>query len=301
MRPLWWLSVGFGLSCATVAETQRAPEPSEVVATFGERQIRLQEVDAHIARELGPLQERVFELRKEAAEAIALEAIIAQKAKAQGVSGDDWVQQQLGEKGHGEDDVGRRARALFSRLREEARFQLRLQAPEKRRISVRAVGPSKGSASAKVTIVEFADFECGFCARAHRTLERVLAQYEGQVRLVFRHYPLSFHERALPAASASVCADAQDKFWAFHDSLFDSGALDDEALEIQAMRVGIDVESYRQCLASARADAMIQRDMAEAAQAGVRGTPAFFINGLPLQGAQPEEAFRKVIDAELRQ
>ncbi len=321
--------------CATTAATVTAEAgPSPVVARYGDRVIRQGEVDAKVADELLKLQEQLYELRAEAAERLALEALVEAKAKAAGLPEDEWLSKQVDRdlapptgdevyavftrvKGRlppgttfedakdklvplAEREVRvKRARDVFEALKREAGFTMVLQAPEKPRKAVDATGPSRGNAAAKVTIVEFADFECGFCARAHETVTAVLKHYGDKVRLVFRHYPLSFHPRAPKAAEATACADEQGKFWALHDALFDSQELEEEALKAQAQRVGVDTQRFDDCLDSGRMDAVVKRDFAAGSKVGVTGTPAFFINGLMLSGAQPEAAFRKLIDAEL--
>ena len=193
----------------------------------------------------------------------------------------------------------RKAREVFGQLKREAGFTLVLEGPARPRKSVDASGPSRGNALAKIVIVEFADFECHFCAKAHETVMSVLKAYGEKVRLVFRHYPLSFHPRAPKAAEATACADEQGKFWELHDALFESQELDDDSLKMQAKRAGVDSTQFASCLDSGRTAALVKKDMAAGQLVGVSGTPAFFINGFMLSGAQPEEAFRKVIDAEL--
>ena len=174
-----------------------------------------------------------------------------------------------------------------------------LEGPVKPRKLIDASGPSRGNRSAKVVIVEFADFECQFCAKAHETVNEVLKAYGNKVRLVFKHYPLSFHMKASKAAEATACADEQGKFWELHDALFESQELDLEALKLQAKRHGSRRGEVRELPRFGP-----HRDAGEARltagqEVGVSGTPAFFINGFMLSGAQPEEAFRRVIDAEL--
>jgi protein-disulfide isomerase len=174
-----------------------------------------------------------------------------------------------------------------------------LVAPPRLRKSVEAIGPSRGSAQAAVTIVEFADFQCPYCSRAAATIEKVLAAYDGKVRLVFRHFPLSFHDKAPKAAEAGACADEQGKFWEMHDALFGSQELEPDALKAQARRLGLDAAKFEECLDSGRMAALVKRDLVAGQKAGVTGTPAFFINGRVLSGAQPEDAFHRVIDQEL--
>ena len=165
---------------------------------------------------------------------------------------------------------------------------------------------SKGPANAKVVIQEFGDFQCPVCARVVPTLERVLEEYGDEVRIVYRDYPLSFHEDAHLAAQAAREVFAQQgnaAFWKYHDLLLgNQQALSREHLESYARRIaGIDMKAFRAALDSGKHRAAVDADMRAVAKAGARiGTPAFFINGkLSIQGAYPFETFKAAIDAEL--
>lgn len=140
--------------------------------------------------------------------------------------------------------------------------------------------PARGAPMAPVTVVEFSDFECPYCGRAHPVLSELLREYEGQVRLVFRNYPLSGHPRALPAARAAIAAGEQGKFWEMADLLFEhQRQLEDEDLERYAEQLGLDMERFRADLHSPETQAQIERDRDEGHRLGVQGTPTFFING----------------------
>jgi len=140
--------------------------------------------------------------------------------------------------------------------------------------------PSRGAAMAPVTIVEFSDFECPYCGRAHPMLNELLRAQEGQVRVVFRNYPLSGHPRAMPAARAAVAAGAQGKFWEMADLLFEhQHQLEDEDLERYAEQLGLDMERFRADLRSPETQARIDRDRQEGERLDLQGTPTFFVNG----------------------
>lgn len=120
------------------------------------------------------------------------------------------------------------------------------------------------------------------------------------MRIVFRDFPLAMHNRALPAAEAAQCAHDQGKFWEYHDKLFENQrALADENLKTYAEEIGLDLEKFNACLESAKHREDIQAEMRIGSEAGVTGTPAFFVNGRFLSGAQPFDAFKKIIDEEL--
>jgi protein-disulfide isomerase len=159
----------------------------------------------------------------------------------------------------------------------------------------------KGSADAPVTIVEFADFQCPYCSRAQPMLKEVLAKYKGRVKLAYQDFPLSqIHEHAETAAEASRCALAQGKYWEMHDAMFaDQSKLDEAALVKTAGGLGLEQKSFESCLKSGKYKAVVQRDLEAGSQAGVNGTPTFFINGEFLSGPQSDADFAKIIDRQL--
>jgi protein-disulfide isomerase len=161
--------------------------------------------------------------------------------------------------------------------------------------------PVRGPADALVTIVAFSDFQCPFCSRVVPTLEQVVATYGNDVRIVFRQNPLPFHPNAMPAAEASLEAYAQrgpDGFWAMHDLLFvNQRSLGRADLERYAALLQLDLPRFRLALDNHVHQAAITADQALATQIGANGTPAFFINGRMLMGAQPFASFQETIDA----
>lgn len=171
-------------------------------------------------------------------------------------------------------------------------------------IALPANAPSFGPANAKVVIQEFSEFQCPFCARVNPTVEQIKREYGSRVRIVWRDYPLPFHDNAKPAAEAAREAFAQggnEKFWAMHKILFENQrALTRPDLEKYAEQVGLNMTRFRQALDQHTHQAAVEADVAAVERAGARiGTPSFFINGKLLQGAQPFEAFKTAIDAAL--
>jgi protein-disulfide isomerase len=160
--------------------------------------------------------------------------------------------------------------------------------------------PVRGPKNAPVTIVAFGDFECPFCTRGNAVVERVRARYGDKIRFVHKHSPLSFHSHAFIAARATLAAHAQGKFWQFHDELYATGAkFDEDTLLKIAKRIGLDTKKFKRAIASNAFDAAIDADIALGAALGVTGTPAYFVNGRPLEGAMPELHFRLVVEEEL--
>lgn len=169
------------------------------------------------------------------------------------------------------------------------------------RVDVAATGPAKGPATAPVTIVEFSDFQCPFCSRLTPTLKQVEEKYGNKVRVVFRQYPLPFHQNAEKAAEASLCALDQGKFWELHDAMFGNQAeLGVDQLKAKAASLGLNADKFNKCLDSGEKAAAIQADIKAGSAAGVSGTPAMFINGRFINGAVPIDQITTVIDDELR-
>jgi protein-disulfide isomerase len=166
--------------------------------------------------------------------------------------------------------------------------------------------PVKGSKDAKVVIVEFSDFQCPFCARFFdQTLPLIERDYikTGKVQLVYRDFPLSFHQYAQKAAEAAQCANEQGKFWEYHDLLFKNQnewiSAGEAKLLDYAKALELDTNKFNSCLTTGKYESEVKKDFQDGLQYGVQGTPTFFINGIPIVGAQPYEAFKQVIDQQL--
>ncbi|HYV65134.1 MAG TPA: thioredoxin domain-containing protein [Myxococcales bacterium] len=173
-------------------------------------------------------------------------------------------------------------------------------AAQARNVDLGADSPWTGAKHAKVTVVEFSDFQCPFCARAEPTLKRILETYKGEVKLVWRNEPLPFHPNALPAAKAAMAAHKQGKFWQMHELMFQhQQELSEAKYEEWAKQIGLDLSRWRKDKDSAEIAAAIEGDSRAASQAGADGTPAFFINGRFISGALPFETFKPVIDEQI--
>lgn len=159
-----------------------------------------------------------------------------------------------------------------------------------------------GSSKAKVTIVEFSDFQCPFCQRFHPTLKQALAEYKDTVRLVYRHFPLdSIHPQARPAAMAAECAAEQGKFWEYHDKLFaNQDKLNASYYPQLAGELRLNTTKFNECLSKNKYQSKIDADYQSGIDAGVQGTPHSLVNGVPVSGAVPYEQLKAAIDAALK-
>lgn len=313
-------------------------DPATVVARVDGEAITLKDVEKPIVGQIRAQEqehrEKIFELRTGSLERIVAEKLIEAEAKKKGITPEQLLEQEVASKVASptaeevrafyderkdmpgippfevaeaqirqfiENDRRREvSQAFFDRLHGTAKVEILIEAPEAPRLEVEAKGPSRGPADAPVTIVEFSDFECPYCSRANAVLEQVEAAYPGKVRVVFRDFPLSFHSNAQKAAEAGHCADEQGKFWQLHDKMFaNQRALDVDSLKTYARDIGADGDAFDACLDSGKKASLVQEAMEAGADLGVRGTPAFFINGKMVAGALPFEEFKKIVDKEL--
>ncbi|MCG8589850.1 MAG: thioredoxin domain-containing protein [Proteobacteria bacterium] len=328
-------TAAFALACSTgsSAPDVAADDDSPVVAEVAGRSITQAEVDREIKDQLfereftsrGAMDQ--YEQREAALQELIGAAVLTAAASERGVSEAELIEAEVEGLGPVTDDEVKefyerhqtrmrgatldatreqirgflqrdRPNQVLTALREKADVAISLEPP---RFEVAASGPGIGPEGAPVTIVEFSDYQCPFCKRAEPVVKQVLERYPDQVRLVFRHMPLdSIHPLARGAAEASACADEQGRFWEFHDHLFQNQrALKPEDLERYAGETGLDVPEWKACMDEGRTKQLVADDVAAARLLDVRGTPAFFVNGIPLSGAKPLEDFVRVIDREL--
>jgi protein-disulfide isomerase len=316
------------------------PTPDTVVATFGDGQkITFGELNERIKEPLANLEKQKHQLRKQGIEGFVTERLVQAEAKKRNLTEEQLIKAEVDDKipQPPEEEIKKlyddakerlppgttyeqvkpqivdfltgskkqeRAREFFAELKKNNNVQITLPEPPKppvERKEVAATGPAKGPENAPITIVEFSDFQCPFCSRAIKTVDEVLAAYPNQIRLVFRQFPLEFHKQAPKAAEAALCANDQGKFWEFHDTLFaNQQALEVPQLKEHAKKVGLDSAKFDKCLDSGEKAATVKTDMEAGQKVGVNGTPAFFINGILLSGAQPVEEFKSIIDGELK-
>ena len=326
--PLTFVLVAFG-SCAHESSSRPVvPAAAPVAARIGDTDITLAEVDDGAKSE-------IYEARSQALHTIIDERVVAAAAKTAGkpaqgyvealaaarvpettpaeakqfyddnkarlpeeLTGKPWSEVEpvviQGLTGQKRQDV---ARLIMAELREKAHVKVLLDPPK---IDVAATGPSRGAPNAKVTIVEFSDFQCPFCARTQPVVQELLKRYDGQIRIVFRDFPLSFHGDAEKAAEAGHCADELGRFWPLHDWMFDhQHNLSIAELKGAAAQLGLDKQKFDGCLDSGRYAQVVSTNQKDGEKAGVTGTPAFFINGAVIKGAQPFDEFKTLVDQAL--
>jgi protein-disulfide isomerase len=330
MIALWRLLLLLGLAFPLAA--QAASDP---VAEVDGAPITSEEVEKALASQLSKLEEQIYNLKRQRVETLINEKLLAKEATKRGISVpalldvevtskvglvteqeienfyQDNKAQLKGEesnlrekiRGHLQNQklITKRQEFLNS-LRSQAKIVVHLKPPPVTRVEVSVAGaPFRGAADAPVTIVEFSEFQCPFCHRVQATLKQLLERYPGKVKLVHRDFPLdSLHPLARRASEAARCANDQRKFWEYHDAVFSHFPQASPGdLKKYAEEVGLDVAKFEGCLSGGVHKAAVQRDIDDGSRLGVTGTPAFFINGRLLSGAQPFDAFVRVIEDEL--
>jgi len=308
-----------------------AAGPDQVVATVGSHSITEKDLDAKIKPQLASIESQIYELKVQAVKSMADDYLLEQAAKKENLSPDAYLKKHGAQKKITETDAKlfydqhkeiqarfpkidpikdrliqalqaqhdeQDKQAVLDGLRKQQPVTVMLTAP---RITVKSAGhPELGGKDAPVTIVEFSDFQCPFCSRAEPTLKQVHEKYGDKVRLVYLDFPLGIHDHAIDAASAGRCAGEQGKFWELHDTMFaDQSKLAAADLKADAKKLGLDTAKFNDCLDKGKYKSAIEADMEQGRSLGVDGTPAFFINGRPLTGAQPFDKFQSTIDEEL--
>jgi protein-disulfide isomerase len=161
--------------------------------------------------------------------------------------------------------------------------------------------PTRGPRDAKITIVEFSDFECPYCARAVGEIAAIMAAYPNDVKLVFKQFPLEMHPHAVMAAEAALAAHDQGKFWEMHDRLYaNAQRLSPESIFALAQSIGLDMMRFTRDMESGRFRKVVAEDVAEGDRIGVFGTPSLFIDGKPYRGPVVLSVLKPILDAELK-
>ncbi len=321
------------------ASAEGAQDPKAPMARWGSETITAADIDDAAKKDLRRMEneyrERTYQLKKAVLDGLIAKRLVEAKAKAAGKTPEQYIESEVMAKvGDPSDQEVRQIydrakasgrpvppfdqakpqivgflkqqkeqealRGYTDRLRDEAKVEVLLPAWQPPRVEVGADGPARGPAKAPVTIVEFSDYECPFCGRAEAVVSQVLANYGDKVRLVYRDYPLPMHPDAPKAAEAAHCAGDQGKYWEMHGKLFaNQRDLSVASMKGYAKDLGLDAGKFAACLDSGEKAKTVEGHRKAGDEAGVSGTPAFFVNGILISGAQPYESFKQVIDAEL--
>lgn len=330
----------FVLACSAPApQSASAQTSTDVAGRLGDRSITVEEVDKHWLQTnpgtLAQARQALFDGRKQALDSMIAALLIEQAAKAKGMTVQQFTEAEMARRvkpvtdadisafydgnkermqGRPLDRMGPAIRqfleeqgttearaALIAELRGAAPPIRTLLEPPRQQVTLTPDDLAEGDANAPVTVVEFSDFQCPFCAQAAPTLARIRSTYGKQVRFVWKDLPLTaIHPQAFKASEAGWCANEQGKFWNYHDHLFaNRGALEPANLKKYAAEMKLDTAKFDACLDSSKYSERVRQSMNMASTLGVTSTPSTFVNGRLVSGAQPYAEFAAVIDDEL--
>jgi len=325
------VAVGWALVDQDTVAGADAPAAG-VVAKVGDIEITEADLEASAAEQLMEVDRKRHQILEGALGSLIDEKLMEVEAEARGLTVDELAEQEIVSKvapvtdgevdvfydaqkaqiNQPKEQVAEQIRSYLARQRQQETGRAYLKTLKEKyevtsyldplRVDVAAAdSPGEGPVDALVTIVEFSDFQCPYCARVTPTLDRVREEYGDKVRVVFKQFPLPSHGDAQKAAEASLCANDQGKFWEMHDSMFATQrALGVDQLKAKAVTLELDTEQFDACLDNGEQADQVAADLALGRQAGVNSTPSLFINGRFLAGAVPFENMAAIIDDELR-
>lgn len=312
------------------------PAPKEgLAAKVGDMEVTNAELQDGIESELFEAESKVFEIKFNRLKSILLQKYMDKDARKAGLSNDEFLEKhiaksvtisekeidafikdqnipaehinpQVREKIKNYLEMERKKEAVDNWIAEQTKktpVEVYITKPRRPTFPVEAGNaPIAGGKDAKVTIVEFSDFQCPFCAKGADLLKEIKKKYGNKVKVAFKNFPLPFHNHAEQAAVAGLCANEQgaDYFWKMHDAMFaNQEALDPEGLKKTAKAIGLKMDGFEKCLAENKYLPQVKSDIEDGRKVKVKSTPTFFINGQLINGAQPMEVFAEIIDEEL--
>lgn len=328
------MSLFIAIGWAAHGFSEETSDPSRPVAKIGATVLTEGQMQKELALNLYEAENSVYQVKKNWIEQQAKKILFDQAAKEAGVPRAEWEKREIDNKaavptqqeiddmlkrypsrdGAASTDTIKRVTQyltnqkkyqreseVYKELQTKSPLEILVAKPAAPHIDVAyaADDPVKGKAKAPITILEFTDFQCPYCQHSQDTLREVEKNYPDTVKLVARQYPLPMHSRAKPASEAALCAKEQGKFWEFRDKLFEKQQLEDADFKRYAKELKLNEKKFDKCLSEHRYAPRVDTDVADGQRFGVRGTPHFFVNGRPLNGAQPFNAFKEAIEEEL--
>ena len=304
----------------------------EVVATVDGVSISAADLDASAKGQLQKLRLQIYQARKKALEGLVEEKLIEKAAKEKGVTKEAYLAENVDAKVTAPTDEeikafydrqkgrikapfdqmkGRIAdylkdmkerskrREMVAHLKKNADVKILLE-PPRTEVSLDGAAYTSGDKDAEIVLVEFSDYECPFSKRAQATVTRIRDEYKGKIYYAFFDYPLPFHQHSREAHEAARCAGEQGKYFEYGAQLFENQQKHGvEDLKKYAKDLGLDMKAFDTCLDAGKSAAEVQQSAEKGSRLGVSGTPAFFINGIMISGAQPFESFKEILDTEL--
>ena len=334
-----WLALGVSgfllVNCGCRAGSQSASAQSsdeKPAAVIGNELLYEKDYAPALQGQLQKIRMAEYELKRKALEAVINKRLLQAEAAKRGVKEEDllrqeadsrvaepdeseverlFVQQMLqgsGQLAHSKDEIRQQMKEkVIAQVREQFFRGLREQAGVKMYLLPPAIDVSydssrvRGNPNAKITLVEFSDFQCPFCRQAYTTVKNLLQKYDGKIKLAYRDLPLQDVRADISGAGeACRCAGDQGQFWPYHDLLFENQfGHDSGAFREFSRSLNLNLEQFDECLESGKYKAKVREDFQEAIRLGATGTPYFFINGVPLTGARPQPEFEAIIEAQL--
>src|SRR5690554_863239 len=313
---------------------KQAPEP-RLAAKIGDTNISNKELIDGIESEIYEAEAKLFELKFYRLKSIMLQRFMDADPRKKNLSNDEFLEKYIAKNvkvtdkeidafikeqnipnEHINDQVKEKIRNYLAMERKKEavdkwiaeqtkKTPVEVYIPKPRRptfdVSV-GNAPTFGPKTAKVTIIEFSDFQCPFCAKGADILTELKKKYGNKIQVAFKNYPLPFHNHAEIAAVAGLCANEQstNHFWKMHDEMFrNQDSLSNEGLKKLAKNAGLKMEAFEKCLSENKYLDQVRADMEEGKKINVKSTPTFFVNGQLIAGAQPVEVFSQIIDEEL--
>jgi protein-disulfide isomerase/uncharacterized membrane protein len=324
-------------SAARPAVDAPVSDDSGIAATVGDEVITNQRLNVALGPRFLETRKGIYRMKRDKLDQLIIEIILDKEAKQQGKTPEDLLEQiaPAGLTQVEEPEIDKYMQDNQQRLQEfkgplpglrqrvktgleqqkkvqlikdyagalEPKYGVRilLPLPYPPRITIDTQGaPTLGPSDARVTIVEFSDYECPACRSIHEVVKQVRADYGDRVQWIFKDYPLRRHKDAFKAAEASHCAQEQGEFWQYQDSLFTTPDLSPDKMVSDAVQLGMSQEKFSECLQDSRYKALVEKNMHDAEQTGIDRTPSFLINGVLFSGGLSMDAFRSMIDEELK-
>ena len=321
-KPAQWIVAAAAVGCFSMlavqpAEAREEPSPDGIAAHVNGESITTGQLEEAIQNEVDQMNQQLEQIKRSMLDQLINNLLLRQAARVEGLDANGFLKVNVESLTVSEDEVdaayekskhrflavlesevkyrirrkledNRRAEALkqlLSKLRRSAKVRNFLLEGSPGDVDLQPQsGPSLGPPEARVTIVEFSDFECPFCRKLQPVLRKVLERWPNEVRRVYKHFPLDRHRHAFGASKAAVCADKQGRFWEFHDALYREGQdMSPQGVASVAKALGLELGPFEACLRDERTGAAVQADRSLAGRAGVRGTPTLFVNGRRLQ------------------
>lgn len=333
---LLWIANENRLPLIAAAPEANKTQETEIVAKVGEEVITMDMVVKPILARVNELEKNLFKVKQEQLRSMIAETLMRKEAAARGMEmqafvnsvisdvkvTDEEIEQYFSENMEHIENWRETTQELQNRVIQflenqkkykqimayakslEAKYgvEVYLRAPDQPRVSINTQNNySVGPVDAPVKVVEFSDYQCPACRSAHKVVKQIRDLYKGRIKWIFKDYPLQRHKDARRAAEAARCAGDQGKFWEYQDALYDSEQeLTDGYLSELAGKLGLNSDSFSQCLQSGKHRALVEKDVLESRGVGVDRTPMFLINGKLTSGPLTVERFSEFIDEELR-